>query len=47
MYQKQKVPTDMQYLQTAWPDMMKKSNQTEELSVYSVTQIGTFIMQVK
>jgi len=47
MYQKQEVPTDVQYLQTASPDIMKKSNQTEELSVYSVTQIGTFIMQVK
>jgi hypothetical protein len=47
MYQKQELPTDVQDLQSAWPDIMKKSNQTEELSVYSVTQIYTFIMQVK
>jgi hypothetical protein len=47
MYQKQEVPTDVQYLQSAWPDIPKKSNQTEELSIYSVTQIGTFIKQVK
>jgi len=37
MYQKQEVPTDVQYLRSAWPDMPKKSNQTEELSIYCYT----------